>query len=78
MAATHAVSLEGPDIERLDALTEAYPGATTHMALIGVVRIGLATAAREPALLATELSAIHAARRERRKAQPKQGEDSNG
>lgn len=81
MAATHALNLDVPDITRLEALTEAYPGASTHMTLVAIVRLGLNLAGEDPALLSAELSAIHAARRERRKMQPVKaghGEDSDG
>jgi hypothetical protein len=80
VAATHAVNLDLPDINRLDALTGAHPGVTTHMTLVAVVRLGLTLADRDPALLATELSAIHTSRRERRKmqlAKAGHGEDSD-
>lgn len=81
MAATHALNLALPDINRLDALTGAYPGASTHMTLIAVVRIGLGLATREPGLLADELVAMHARRRGRRKTQTQKSsgkEDSDG
>jgi len=80
MPATHALNLDAPDISRLDALTEAYPGASTHLTLVAVVRLGLTLAGNDPALLSAELSAIHTARRERRKTHPQKaerGEDSD-
>jgi hypothetical protein len=51
------------------------------MTLVAIVRLGLTLAGDDPALLSTELSAIHAARRERRRTHPQKaerGEDSDG
>jgi hypothetical protein len=67
MSTKQSIALEARDVTALTSLTTTHPGVSMHLVHLAVFRLGLGFAAGDPTMLAEELAAISAERRERRR-----------